>query len=356
MNEDASNIADLHRELEASQKRANGILETAVNAIITISEHGIIETANASAERIFGYTRAEMIGQNISMLMPAPYREQHDGYLANYRQTGHRKIIGIGREAVGQRKDGSTFPLDLSVGEVKLPTGRIFTGIIRDPSDRRRLEDKILSISEEEQARIGRDIHDDLCQQLAAIGCLTKVVYQRLTASNSPEALQLAEIARLITSANVRAREMSRGLIPVVLDVAGLMAALADLASSTERIFRVSCPYRCDPPVEVADNKTATQLYRIAQEAVANAIKHSHAERIEISLELDEGMIVLTIRDNGRGMPDADSRQGSGLGLLTMNHRARMIGGTLSITPDPLGGTVVQCSVPDISPNPSPTT
>lgn len=351
MSDPTPSIADLHRELEASQMRVHGILETAVNAIITISERGIIETVNAAAERIFGYTREEMIGQNVSMLMPTPYREQHDAYLANYRHTGQPKVIGIGREAIGRRKDGSTFPLDLSVGEVKLPTGRIFTGIIRDLTDRRKLEEKILSISEEEQARIGRDIHDDLCQQLAAIGCLTKVVYQRLTASNSPEALQLAEIARLITSANVRAREMSRGLIPVVLDAAGLMAALADLASSTERIFRISCPFRCDLPVEVADNKTATQLYRIAQEAVANAIKHSHAERIEISLELEDGMIVLTIRDNGRGMPEGDVRQGSGLGLLTMNHRARMIGGTLTIMPDPLGGTVVQCHAPDLSPS-----
>jgi signal transduction histidine kinase len=146
---------------------------------------------------------------------------------------------------------------------------------------------------------------------------------------------------------------MSRGLIPVVLDAAGLMAALADLASSTERIFRVSCPFRCDQPVEVADNKAATQLYRIAQEAVANAIKHSHAERIEISLELAQGMIVLTIRDNGRGLPGDDERRSSGMGLLTMSHRARMIGGTLTLTPDPLGGTIVQCHAPDISPHPT---
>jgi len=99
-----------------------------------------------------------------------------------------------------------------------------------------------------------------------------------------PEALQLAEITRLITQANARAREMSRGLMPVVLDSEGLMAALADLASSAERIFRVSCPFRCDQPVQVSDNKMATQFYRIAQEAVANAIKHSRADRIEIGL------------------------------------------------------------------------
>lgn len=343
---DVTEAEKVRDALYASEERAQGVLATAVNAIITISERGVIETVNEATERIFGYSRQEMLGHNISMLMPSPYREQHHGYMERYKRTGERRIIGIGREAVGQRKDGSIFPLDLSVGEVKLPNGRIFTGIIRDLTERKKLEEKILSISEEEQARIGQDIHDDLCQQLAAIGCLAKVVYQRLTASGSPEALQLAEITRLITSANVRARGMSRGLMPVVLDSAGLMAALADLASGTERIFRVSCPFRCDPPVNVSDNKAATQLYRIAQEAVANAIKHSQAERIEISLSLVDGMIDLSIRDNGRGIPDHAGEKGTGMGLLTMSHRARMIGGTLTVTPDRFSGTVVQCLAP----------
>ncbi len=343
---DVTEAEKVRDALFASEERAQGVLATAVNAIITISERGIIETVNEATERIFGYTRQEMIGRNISMLMPEPYRGQHNGYLDRYNRTGERRIIGIGREAIGQRKDGSVFPLDLSVGEVKLPNGRIFTGIIRDLTERKKLEEKILSISEEEQARIGQDLHDDLCQQLAAIGCLAKVVHQRLTANHVPEALQLAEITRLITHANVRAREMSRGLMPVVLDSSGLMAALADLASSTERIFRVSCPFRCDPPVDVTDNKVAIQLYRIAQEGVANAIKHSHAERIEITFALTDGMFDLTIRDNGRGIPDHAGGKGTGMGLLTMSHRARMIGGTLTVTPDRFSGTVVQCLAP----------
>ena len=133
----------------------------------------------------------------------------------------------------------------------------MFTGIIRDLSDRKELEEKILRISEEEQHRIGQDIHDDLCQQLAAIGCLAKVSHQQLVKVGSAEAENLAEIVRLITSANTRAREMSRGLMPVVLDAAGLMDALDELASSTERVFRVSCPFRCDPPVQVKDNTVA---------------------------------------------------------------------------------------------------
>lgn len=344
---DVTELQLTREALVSSEKRSSAVLETAVNAIITMSEQRIIETVNSATERIFGYTRTEMVGQNIKMLMPQPYRDKHDSYVQNYIQTGVKKIIGIGREAVGQRKDGTVFPMDLSVGEALLPEGRrVFTGIIRDLSDRKILEEKILQISEEEQHRIGQDLHDDLCQQLAAIGCLAKVAHQQLQKSGNAEAENLHEIVRLVTHANVRAREMSRGLMPVVLDSEGLMAALAELAQGTERIFRVTCPFRCDRPVQVPDNKMATQLFRIAQEAVANAIKHSRAERIEVTLAEEDNQLLLLIRDNGIGIPDNISGKSTGMGLLTMTHRARMMGGLLSVEHDDFAGTVVRCSVP----------
>ncbi|HSJ03290.1 MAG TPA: PAS domain S-box protein, partial [Verrucomicrobium sp.] len=247
-------LDQIRQALLFSEERNRAIVETAVNAIITINERGIIESVNSATVRMFGYERQELVGKNVSMLMPSPYQEQHDGYLGNYLRTGERKIIGIGRETLARRKDGSIFPMDLSVGEVKLPQGRIFAGIIRDISDRKELEQQILGISEEAQHRIGQDLHDDLCQQLAAIGCLAKVVLQRLQARDLDEAKSMTEIVSLITQANVRAREMSRGLVPVVLDSEGLMAALQELTVSTDRIFRVSCRFHCDPPVHVSEN------------------------------------------------------------------------------------------------------
>ncbi|WP_009958931.1 PAS domain S-box protein [Verrucomicrobium spinosum] len=339
-------LEEVREALRLSEDRNRAIVETAVNAIITINERGVIESVNSATVRMFGYVTEEMIGRNVSMLMPSPYREQHDGYLGNYLRTGERKIIGIGRETLAQRKDGTIFPMDLSVGEVKLPRGRIFAGIIRDITDRKELEQQILGISEEAQHRIGQDLHDDLCQQLAAIGCLAKVVLQRLESTRNGESANVAEIVKLISQANTRAREMSRGLVPVVLDSEGLMAALNELVAGTERIFRVSCRFRCDPPVHLYENKTATQLYRIAQEAVGNAIKHSHATRVEIQLTQQGGMLQLTIRDNGIGIPDHSPRKGTGMGLYTMGHRAKMLGGELHVGPDVYGGTVVQCDVP----------
>jgi PAS domain S-box-containing protein len=348
---DITDMRKAREDLLAAQERNRGILETAVNAIITISEYGIIESVNPATERMFGYKAEEMIGQNIKMLMPGPYRDQHDGYMERYRRTGERKIIGIGREVLAQRKDGSVMPVDLSVGEVILPTGRIFTGIIRDITDRKMLEQEMIEISEKEQQRIGQDIHDDLCQQLAAISCLAQVVQQKLKKGGLAEdAESLAEIVRLTSQANTRAREMSRGLVPVTLESAGLMSALQELAASTQKVFRVKCRFAPDGQVLVDDNMTAMQLYRIAQEAVGNALKHSRATQIDISLAKEGDNFRLQVRDNGVGIPDHAPGEGTGMGLLTMTHRAKMLGGRLSVTPGRPSGTLVNCEVPLYAP------
>ncbi|HEY5564089.1 MAG TPA: PAS domain S-box protein, partial [Rhodothermia bacterium] len=160
--------------LRASEHRVRSILNTAVDAIITVNERGIIETFNRAAEQIFGYSESEVIGVNVSVLMPSPYREEHDTYMRNYLETGEAKIIGIGREVKGRRKEGSLFPLELAVSEVTIEGRRIFTGVIKDVSDRRRLEKEILRISEQEQQRIGQDLHDGLGQMLTGIGLLSQ--------------------------------------------------------------------------------------------------------------------------------------------------------------------------------------
>lgn len=344
---DVTELQSARSALAEAEQLNRAVLETAVNAIIIINEQRVIESVNTSTERLFGYHREELIGHNVNLLMPEPYASRHDGYVENYKRTGRRKIIGIGREAVAKRKDGSLFPIDLSIGEVVLPGGRrLFTGIIRDLTERKQLEEKILRISEEERHRIGQDIHDDLCQQIAAIGCLARVAQQRLSKTGTAGEPELQEIVSLLTAANQRAREMARGLLPIVLDAGGLGAALADIARGTRDIFNIACHFESDPPVEVTDSATATQLYRIAQEAVANAVKHSQATQLDLRLSEHDGFLTLSIRDNGRGIPDHSPGSGTGMGLLTMSRRARMMGGDVSVENHPQGGTLVTCSIP----------
>ncbi len=151
--EDSETLADREARLRA-------ILETSVEGIITIDERGNIESMNPSAERLFGYSEAETVGHNVKMLMPTPYRDEHDGYLSKYRDTGKKKIIGIGRDVIGQRKDGTTFPMHLSVSEVPLSTGRIFTGFVHDLSERVATEQDLRRL-----ATIVRDSNDAITLQ-----------------------------------------------------------------------------------------------------------------------------------------------------------------------------------------------
>ncbi len=134
---DITDLREAIRQLEDSEARTRAILDAAVDAILTIDPSGRVESMNPAAERLFGYPSKEVIGQNVKMLMPEPYRHEHDGYLHNYLTTGHKKIIGIGREVVGLRKDGRTFPMHLAVSELHLGDRRMFTGIARDITDLR---------------------------------------------------------------------------------------------------------------------------------------------------------------------------------------------------------------------------
>jgi PAS domain S-box-containing protein len=332
--------------LRDSAERLRAILETAVEGIITIDERGIVESFNLAAERIFGFKAAEVIGKNISVLMPSPHHEQHDSYLANYRHTGHAKIIGIGREVSGRRKDGTIFPMDLSVSEVRLAERRLFTGFIRDITERKRLEKEILEISEREKRRIGHDLHDGLCQHLAGVEMMSQVLEQKLASRFEDGAKRAGEIARNVREAISQTRSLARGLSPVTLDSEGIVSALQELALNTGKIFGVVCRLDCDPPVPVADHAVATHLFRLAQEAVSNAIKHGRAKKISIQLTGDPGRVILKVDDDGTGFP-AEIFKSKGMGLRIMQSRVGMMDGTLAIERNPGGGASVICSVPN---------
>jgi two-component system, LuxR family, sensor kinase FixL len=326
-------------------ERLRAILETAVEGIITIDERGIIESLNPAAERLFGYAAAELMGENVKVLMPSPYRQEHDGYLANYMRTGRARIIGIGREVVGQRKDGSIFAMDLAVSEVKLQDRRLFTGFVRDITERKRLEQEILEISHREQRRIGQDLHDGLGQELAGIQLMAEVLQQDLAKKSKREAGQAGRIAEHVRQAISHTRMLARGLSPVEVEVNGLMSALHELAKHTKALFGISCRFECPVPVLLHDNAAATHLFRIAQEAVNNAVKHGRATKIVIRLAADEQSTTLRVTDNGVGLRKPKPEH-TGMGLRIMKYRSDMIGGTLAIHPAEDRGTSVVCTFP----------
>ncbi len=343
----------IREDIRLTEAKAQSILNTTVDAIVTITEDGIIQSFNSAAERIFGYRASEVKGKNVRVLMPEPYRSEHDDYIQNYLETGHRRIIGIGREVRGLRKDGSTFPMDLAVSEVHLGDRRIFTGIIRDITERRTLEREVLQASDQERRRIGQDMHDGLGQMLTGIGLISKNLANALDREDHPKAADMQEVADLIREADEYARTLARGLIPVELEMGGLTGALQRLCEQAERLFDIDCTLEHAGDKTVGDADVATHFYRIAQEALSNAVRHGKASFVQITLDVSNGQVRLRVRDNGKGLPEDSVSPVTlneneflkrGMGIRIMHHRARIVGAQLDIHGQQGEGTVVTCT------------
>ena len=221
-----------------------------------------------------------------------------------------------------------------------------YTGVAVNVTGQRRLERQILEISDREQARLGQEIHDGLCQQLVSLAFDANALERELVARDLPEAKTAARIAQFLDQTITEARQLARGLFPIRLEAQGLCSALEELARATHARFGIDCRFQSSGPAAAADKTTATHLYRIAQEAVTNAIKHGQAQAITLSLEDRAGELQLQVEDNGRGMGQAQLKDCRGMGLHIMDYRARSIGGTFSFGPGRRGGTAVCCCVP----------
>jgi signal transduction histidine kinase len=200
-----------------------------------------------------------------------------------------------------------------------------------DITDRNRLEQAVLEVSNSEQRRIGQDLHDGLGQHLTGVAFLSKVLEQQMLERSLPEAAEVGKIVKLVNEGIRNTRELARGLVPVWKDSFGLMNALSHWANEVEDLFGIACTFECELPVAIEDQNTSNRLYRIAQEAVHNAIKHGKSRRITITLATSFNNVLLTIRDYGTGMPK--ERNHSGMGLDIMRYRSGMSGASILAYP-----------------------
>ncbi|MFI5397801.1 MAG: PAS domain S-box protein [Candidatus Binatia bacterium] len=351
--------------LMESAARTRAILDAAVDGILTIDERGIIESANPAAEKLFGYSMDEMIGRNVSMLMPPPFREHHDDYLTAYLRTGQRKIIGIGREVVGQRRDGTTFPLDLSVSEVVLSDRRIFTGIVRDASQRKLAEEERAAAlrgerrarEEAEEANRAKDeflavISHELRTPLTPI-----LTWARLLRSGKLD----QEATQRALDAIDRATRSQAKLIEDLLDVSRIttgklrldvhpieLPQVVEAAVESVRPAAEAKGVRLEIVLDRSAGIVSGDLERLQQvvwNLLSNAIKFtSKGGRVQVRLRGVNSHVEITVSDTGQGISpqflphvferfrQADctttrAHGGLGLGLAIVRHLVELHGG-----------------------------
>ena len=212
-------------------------------------------------------------------------------------------------------------------------------------AQRERLEKEILEVSEREQRRIGRDLHDGLCQHLTGTALAGQVLREKLESHLAPEAADAARLVKLVEDGITMARDLARGTYRADMEAQGLAAALRELAANVSQWSKVICVFDHVPPVPMPDGTTAMHFYRIAQEAVSNAVRHGRAKSIVVELARENDRVVLTIEDDGAGLPEGWQKT-AGMGTRIMAHRAAMIGADFFVDLNPTGGTFVKCSLP----------
>lgn len=330
---DVGRMRSIWTELGEALDRHQGILDTAVDAIITIDQSGRIDSFNRAAERIFGYRASEVLGRNVSTLMPSPYRERHDDFLRNYLSTRRKKIIGIGREVEGLRKDGTVFPMELAVGEVMLSSGRSFTGIVRDISDRkateqesrRRLDELAHIMRLRSMGELAAGLAHEINQPLTAIVSSAQACHRLLAAGDIDVELMMDSF-RQIARQGERAAEVIRRLRRHV-EKGELEKQPHDLGSSVHEVLAlfahelstrkvdIDLEVPAQLPLVLVDRVQIEQvivnLIRNALDAMAAVPQEQRGLRIALRAEFDDGQggLLLAVEDRGSGIaPDIAER------------------------------------------------
>lgn len=308
----------------------NGLVASLPIIVGRVDSGGIVVEAQGRQLEKYGMSPDAIIGRNLAGLYP-----QLQPVITQALNGGAVNSV------LTARYNGTEWSADFFLFQDReLNRGALFFG--SDITQRKLIERELLRVSDAEKNRIGSDLHDGLGQYLTGISCLSAALRDKLSARSRAEAEEAATISTLVQEAIAQTRALARGLCPVQLETAGLESALEDLTYQVQRLHGLDCRFVASGPTPVCETTVALHLYRIAQEAIMNAVKHAGARHITVTLDCSQENKVLRIEDDGCGF-DAEVKHGPSSGLRLMPYRAAMIGGTLTITSQPSAGTKVEC-------------
>ncbi|MDF2464665.1 MAG: sensor signal transduction histidine kinase [Ramlibacter sp.] len=352
-------LRDITLRLQAEERHArlaarlSGLLDSAMDAIITVDESQRIVLYNRAAEKIFGWTTEEALGQSLAKLMPERFRGGHGAYVQRFGSTGvTSRRMGDTTVVYGRRADGEEFPMEASISQLKTADGKLFTVILRDVTERVRAQEErsafaaaAHAIREEEKTRVARELHDELAQSLTALKMDT--IWVRDNAATAPDMLQtkLAEMLSMLDRAVASTRRIAADLRPLMLDDLGLVPAIEWLVSNFSQRSGVAATLKADEELELRE-PYATAVFRIVQESLVNVGKHAAATEVTVSIEQVGDAVELVVQDNGKGFVTSAPRKPQSLGLMGLRERAQLLRGSVSIDSEPGEGTRVSVRIP----------
>lgn len=332
--EDITDTKQMHEIFTQSTARAKALIAIVPDMVFRVRRDGTILEFHPGKENPVALQSETLTGNNIKELLPATLATQAMEFVGELLHSREVRTASYQYPLTSELRDFEVRGIFCADDEALV--------LLRDVTERKRMEREIVEASHREQQRIGEDLHDGLGQHLTGITFLTKALERKLTTKLPEEAKEAAEIGRLVMQALAQTRNLARGLFPAELERNGLAAALTELTASVQKTCGVRCSLKTTEKISINDNVLATHVFRIAQEAINNSIKHSKAKNIEVTLDVNGDKLHLTVSDDGVGFsPEAKL---DGLGMRIMQFRARRIGGELRVAPGPAGGTSVTCS------------